>query len=67
MDDILKKEILITVKVHTATFEFQRRGLSHAHILLIMDREHKPITPAIIDDIVSAEIPDRKKNHCSTK
>ncbi|KAK3776679.1 hypothetical protein RRG08_049687 [Elysia crispata] len=36
---------------HTATIEFQRRGLPYAHILLIMDREHKPTTPAIIDDI----------------
>ena len=27
-----------------------------------MDREHKPITPAIIDEIVNAEIPDRNKN-----
>ena len=62
MDDILKKEILGTVKAHTANTEFQKRGLPHAHILLIMDREHKPITPAIIDEIVSAEILDRNKN-----
>ena len=27
-----------------------------------MDREHKPITPAIIDKIVSVGIPDRNKN-----
>ena len=27
-----------------------------------MDRENKPITPAIIDENVSAEIPDRNKN-----
>ena len=27
-----------------------------------MDREHKPITPAFIDDIVNAEFPDRNKN-----
>ena len=43
MDDTLKKEILGTVKAHAATIEFQKRGLPHAHILLIMDREHKPI------------------------
>ena len=62
IDDILKKEILGTVKANTPTADFQKRGLPHAHILLITDREHKPITPAIIDEIVSAEIPDRNKN-----
>ncbi|KAK3787086.1 hypothetical protein RRG08_013463 [Elysia crispata] len=62
MDDTLKKEILGTVKANTPTVDFQKRGLPHAHILLITDREHKPITPAIIDEIVRAEIPDRNKN-----
>ncbi|KAK3756845.1 hypothetical protein RRG08_048891 [Elysia crispata] len=62
MDGILKKEILGTVKTHTATIDIQKRGLPHAHILLIMDREHKPITPAIIDEIASVEIADRNKN-----
>ena len=62
MDNVLKKEILGTVKAHTTTIEFKKRGLPHVHILLIMDREHELITPAIIDEIVSAEIPDRNKN-----
>ena len=50
------------MKAHKATIEFQKRGLPHAHILLIMDKEHKLITPVIIDNIVSAEIPDRNEN-----
>ena len=62
MDDIVKKEILGTVKAHKVNIELQKRGFPHAHILLIMDREYKPITPAIIDEIVSAAIPDRNKN-----
>lgn len=62
MNDILKKDILGSVKAHTATIEFQKRGLPHAHILLIMDKVHKPNQPAIIDGIVSAEIPDKDKN-----
>ena len=61
IDNILKKEILGTVKAHTATIKFLKRSLPHAHILLIIDRGHKPIAPAIVDEIVSAEIPDRNK------
>ena len=62
MDDPLKLEILGKVKAHTATIEFQKRGLPHAHILLIMDAECKPKTTDMIDSIVSAEIPDRDTN-----
>ncbi|XP_074649050.1 uncharacterized protein LOC141904363 [Tubulanus polymorphus] len=58
MDDLLKKHVLGRVKAHTATIEWQKRGLSHAHILLIMDNDDKPRTPEIIDQVVSAEIPD---------
>ena len=39
--------------------EFQKRGLPHAHILLILDSASKPTTPEIIDRIVSAELPDK--------
>jgi hypothetical protein len=56
MDDLLKKHILGKVKAHTATIEWQKRGLTHAHILLIMEDEDKPKTPEKIDKVVSAEI-----------
>lgn len=39
--------------------EFQKRGLPHAHILLILDHNSKPRTPDIIDTMVRAEIPDK--------
>jgi hypothetical protein len=38
--------------------EFQKRGLPHAHILLIMDQNDKPCTPEFVDTVVSAELPD---------
>ncbi|SGY56310.1 BQ5605_C006g04125 [Microbotryum silenes-dioicae] len=41
--------------------EFRKRGLPHAHILLIMDPEDKPKTNDDYDKIVTAEIPDRNK------
>src|SRR5258705_3550688 len=36
--------------------EFQKRGLPHAHILLILSSDFKPRTQQIVDQIVSAEI-----------
>ena len=58
MDDLLKKNVLGKVKAHTATIEWQKRGLTHAHILLLMEDQDKPKTPEKIDRVVSAEIPD---------
>ena len=37
--------------------DFQKRGLPHAHILLIFDRESKPRSEKDIDRLVSAELP----------
>lgn len=38
--------------------EFQKRGLPHSHILLILAHDDKPTTADDIDTIVSAEIPN---------
>ncbi|XP_072069540.1 uncharacterized protein [Arachis hypogaea] len=41
--------------------EFQKRGLSHAHILLFMSNEFKPQTPDDIDKHITAEILDENE------
>ncbi|KAH9138735.1 hypothetical protein LEN26_005333 [Aphanomyces euteiches] len=41
--------------------EFQKRGLPHAHILVIFTGDDKIKTAADIDSIISAEIPDKEK------
>ncbi|XP_073424135.1 LOW QUALITY PROTEIN: uncharacterized protein [Dendrobates tinctorius] len=46
----------VTAMVHV--IEFQKRGLPHAHILIILDSLSKLRTEADIDNIVWAEIPD---------
>ena len=45
------------VLAYTYVIEFQKRGLPHAHLLLIMDRASKPKCAADIDRHVQAEIP----------
>ena len=37
--------------------EFQKRGLPHIHILIILADEDRPKTPDQVDNIVSAELP----------
>jgi hypothetical protein len=61
MDDVLKKQVLGKVIGQVYVVEFQKRGLPHAHILLILDPIDKPQCSADFDKIVSAEIPDKKK------
>ena len=59
LHDLLKEDILGKVIAHTATIEWQKRGLTHVHILLIMKHSDKPHTAEKIDEVVSAEIPDK--------
>ncbi|KAJ1273706.1 hypothetical protein BS78_05G005300 [Paspalum vaginatum] len=41
------------------TIEFQKRGLPHAHILIFLKDKSKCHDPTNIDEIISAEIPDK--------
>ncbi|KAG3067748.1 hypothetical protein PI124_g7643 [Phytophthora idaei] len=41
---------------------FQKRGLPHAHILIILYDDDKPRTPETIDKLLSAELPDVEAN-----
>ncbi|XP_052151865.1 uncharacterized protein LOC127770240 [Oryza glaberrima] len=54
---LFEKHILGKVIAHVYVVEFQKRGLSHAHFLLIMSGRYKLTS----DRIVSAEFPDKKK------
>lgn len=61
LDDVLKAKIFGTVVAHTMVVEFQKRGLPHIHMLLILASECKPHEPEDIDGIVAAEVPDPVK------
>ena len=59
MDDIINKQILGKHVAMMYVIEFQKRGLPHAHILIILDDSSKPRNTDDFDRIVSAEIPDK--------
>jgi len=58
---LTKKHILGVVKAWVYVVEFQKRGLPHAHFLLIMDSNYKLLVPEQYDHLISAELPDKDK------
>jgi len=61
LDDIGRGVLGIPIaNIHV--IEFQKRGLPHMHLLIILRPEDKPSTSEKIDQIVWAEIPDANKN-----
>ena len=60
---LLSEHLLGRIEAYFYTIEWQKRkGLPHAHILIIMENESKPKTAEAIDKVVSAEIPNKNDN-----
>ena len=57
MNDLIKGKILGKVVAHLWVVEFQKRGLPHVHILIILASEDRPKTADQVDQIVCAELP----------
>ena len=53
---LFKKHILGRVEAYTYVIEFQKRGLPHAHMLLIMKPDDRPKCADDYDKIICAEI-----------
>ncbi|KAK9749545.1 hypothetical protein RND81_02G133500 [Saponaria officinalis] len=59
--DIVEKQLFSKVAGYVYVIEFQKRGLSHAHFLIILHLEHKIRNPESYDMHVCAEIPDEDR------
>jgi hypothetical protein len=57
---LTKHDFLGKVRAYVYVVEFQKRGLPHAHFLLIMQRKYKLTCPEQYDLLISAEIPSNK-------
>ncbi|XP_060218953.1 uncharacterized protein LOC132645771 [Lycium barbarum] len=60
--DIVKTSIFEKVAAFMYSIEFQKRGLPHAHFLIILEDEYKLLTPEAYDRIVCAELPNSDTN-----
>ncbi|XP_054289208.1 uncharacterized protein LOC129004674 [Macrosteles quadrilineatus] len=58
VEDISKKQIFGKSSAFVYTIEFQKRGLPHLHLLVIMANEDKLRSPEEVDTFISAEIPN---------
>nr|GMD14732.1 ATP-dependent DNA helicase PIF1 [Ipomoea batatas] len=58
-NDIAKKKIFGEIAAYTYVIEFQKRGLPHAHFLIILKDNCHAISPSFVDNFVSTEIPDK--------
>ena len=63
LEDLTKNGVMGRPVGWTWVVEFQKRGLPHAHILVIVGPEDKPRTPHDVDARVCAEIPDPQSRH----
>lgn len=57
LNDLLKKGVMGRRVANTHVIEFQKRGLPHAHILVMLHPDDKPQCGEDLDDFVCAEIP----------
>ncbi|PIC14437.1 hypothetical protein B9Z55_026756 [Caenorhabditis nigoni] len=60
--DLFQRNVLGEVLAYIYVIEFQKRGLPHMHMLIIMKSGSKLRTAADVDRVISAELPDKKED-----
>ncbi|XP_074290276.1 uncharacterized protein LOC141617007 [Silene latifolia] len=60
--DICVRKVFGNVAGYVYVVEFQKRGLPHAHFLIILDSTSKIRTPDQYDNFVCAELPNNSEN-----
>jgi len=59
LQDLLQNGVLGTAVADIHVVEWQKRGLPHGHILIILRSHNKPCDSSDYDRIVCAELPDK--------
>lgn len=59
--ELFERHMLGQVMAYVYVVEFQKRGLPHAHFLLIMKGKWKLVCPEQYDCLISAKLPDKRK------
>jgi hypothetical protein len=59
IDDLWHHHIFGTHMALCSKLEYQKQGLPHVHLLLFLHENHSDLDPATIEEIISAEFPDK--------
>ena len=62
MKDLISGKLLGQVVAHMNVIEFQKRGLPHCHILLILADHDRLIAKEFVDQVIVAELPPSPKD-----
>jgi hypothetical protein len=57
MTDLKTRHVMGRCVAHAYAVEFQARGLPHAHSVIVLEKNDRPVTDADVDLLCSAEIP----------
>lgn len=60
VSDLLERQVFGRPVAQLHVIEFQKRGLPHSHILLILSEQFRMLDPCRIDSVIRAELPDQK-------
>lgn len=63
IDDIDKNRIFGRVAAYVGVIEFQKRGVPHLHLLVILDKRDKIKSAEKIDEFICAEIPENTEKN----
>ena len=62
IEDIMKRKVFGVVPAKLWVIEFQKRGLPHVHILVILREADRLTTAAMVDETICAELPPRPED-----
>ncbi|XP_016544204.1 uncharacterized protein LOC107844258 [Capsicum annuum] len=60
-DQLFKKKIFGPIAAHVFVVEFQKRGLPHIHLLLILEQGYKVTSADDYDKFIAAELPNKEE------